>query len=117
MSSNLVDLIEFETVKQTFNKPRFGNIKEYEIQHWNVAIGTLFYLIYDDACQTNPGEKLDFIDRLPFCYNPNHLFNFLLPSITCMMAEKQNYLTAYTAVSLGLMLAERMSVGSMSKAE
>ena len=117
MSSNLVELIEFESIKRTFNKPRFSYIKEDETKHWNMAIGTLFYLIYDDACQTNPGEKLNFIDRLPFCYHPNHLFNFLLPSITCLMGEKQNYLATYRAVCLGLSLAERISPGSMSKAE
>jgi hypothetical protein len=82
-----------------------------------MAIGTLFYVVYDDACQTNPGEQLNFIDRLPFCYHPNHLFNCLLPSITYLMSEMDNYLAAYMSVRLGTMLAERMSAGMMSKAE
>ena len=78
MSSNLVDLVEFESVKRAFNKPRFCNFKENEIEHWNMAIGTLFYLVYDDARQTIPGENMDFIDRLEGQWRPiiNNL-NFL----------------------------------------
>ena len=117
MNANILELVEFESVKRAFNKERFGSFKGGDLGHWKMAVGTLFFVVFDDACQTNPGEQLNFIDRLPFCYHPNHLFNTLLPSVTYLMCEKDNYLAQYMAVRLGTMLAERMSVGSISKAE
>ena len=117
MNSNILELVDFETVKRDFNKERFGSFPGGEIGHWKMAIGTLFFVVYDDACQTNPGQQMNFIDRLPFCYHPNHVFNTLLPSVTYLECEKDNYLAQYMAVRLGTMLAERMSPGSISKAE
>ena len=119
MSSNLVELIELEYVKRIFNKEdkTFSCIKESENVNWHMAIGSLFYVIYDDACQARTGETSGFIDRLPSCYHPNHLFHTLLPSVTSMMSEKHNYLATYRAVKLGIQLMERMSAGSISKDE
>ena len=115
-SSNVVDLIDFETIKRTFKKDRFNNVQENEAIRWQSAIGTLFYIIYDDASLTK-NEQQGFIQYLPFCYTPNHLFNLLLPSITCLLEEKQNYLANYKAIQLGFQLIERIPAGSMSKEE
>ena len=115
-SSNVVDLIDFETIKRTFKKDRFNNVQENEAIRWQSALGTLFYIIYDDATLTK-NEQQGLIQYLPFCYTPNHLFNLLLPSITCLLEEKQNYLANYKAIQLAFQLVERIPAGSMSKEE
>ena len=115
-SSNVFDLIDFENVKHSFKKDRFNNLKENESIRWQSAIGTLFFLIYDDAAQPN-NQRHGFIENLPFCYQPSYLFNLLLPSISCLLEENQNYLANYKAIRLGILLVERIPTGCMSKEE
>ena len=116
-STNLMDLIEFDSIKQKFKKDRFSSIKEDESVRWQLAIGTLFYIIYDDASEANISNNQQFIDRLPFVYSPNYLFNLLLPSMSCLMKDKQNYLSSHKAIRLAMLMTERMSTGCMSKEE
>ena len=114
-SSNVVDLIDFDTVKKSLKKDRFSSLQKDEGLRWQCAIGTLFYIIYDDASE--PNESKGFIEKLPFCYHPTYLFHLLLPSITCLLEEKQNYLANYKAITLGLLLVERIPIGCISKEE
>ena len=116
-SSNLLDLIEFDLIKQTFKKDRFSSIKEEEKDRWKSAIGTLFYIIFDDLAQTDEKWKQGFVNYLPFVYLPNHLFNSLLPSIIVLIREEQNYLSVHKGIRLGLLLTERIALESMSKDE
>lgn len=116
-SSNLIDLIEFDLIKQNFKKDRFSSIKEQEKDRWKSAIGTLFYIIFDDSAQTDEKCKQGFVNYLPFVYLPNHLFNSLLPSIVVLIREEQNYLSVHKGIRLGLLLTERIALGSMSKDE
>ena len=83
---------------------------------WQSAIGTLFFIIYDDANQPDKESK-GFIENIPFCYQPNYLFNLLLPSITFLLEENQNYLANYKAIQLGLLLVKRIPTSCMSKDE
>ena len=67
-SSNLLDFIEFDLTKQTFKKDRFSSITEEEKDRWKLAIGTLFYVIFDDAALTDEKCKQGFVNYLPFVY-------------------------------------------------
>ena len=115
-STNVVDLIDFDTVKHFFQKDRFSSLQKDEALRWQSAIGTLFYIIYDDATQPT-NESNGFIEKLPFCYQPAYLFHLLLPSVTYLLEEKQNYLTNYKAITLGLLLVERIPIECISKEE
>ena len=112
---NPLVMSDYRANKDRFTDPEYMDIDEKRLErNWNLAVATLFTVIFDDCEVTDKSLYKGFIKSLPSCYSHIYVFNALLPSILQVLKGHGCLLFVNKGLDLSWNLVKRIPEGSLA---